>query len=429
MPYASDFVRTQEDPVTFFRLRALALAPRLGLPIGDVDRLVTTVIAALGVDWLNFAAVDVPPSTPLPFPRHHLGQIIATAGEEQVAELLELGEYLEALYTRAGVPQAIVGLKAGYYQTLLQLAFATRFQTVDAIVAALEPPAAQGRLSDIRLLIEGQPYRVECYRPTYKGKNEHAYELLRIAQDVLKKAGQHPHIYSVAIELTEHPAPARRRELVAAVGRAMHAVDSDAAVPGGSVPVLTTGPFATISVGPAFPTRPGTRPVLPRHPDFPRKGNDFHSFMRAGVISTAEAAGIYGQPDMGTGTSCVGIWAPGDPSRPADENADPAKHLERLGRKIEKKIVQTRSQAGDARVIIADAWEVDHLATAGPQAIDRLRGKLIRAHVGVAAILLTHRRWAPKKGRHAYPLTAIIRDDASPAIVDRIARLGAIDAA
>ena len=426
MSPSSNFSRTQEDPVTFFRLRALTLAPRLGVLIADVDRLVTTVISALGGDWLKAAAVDVPKSIPVPFPRQHLGYIIATAGEEQVAEVLELGEYLVALHAMSGISQAIVGLKAGYYQTLLQLAFAARFQTAGAVVEALEPPAAQGRLSDIRLFVDGHPHRVECYRPTYTGKNEHAFELIRIGQAVLERAAKGPHIYSVAIDLIEPPTPAGRRELVGVVSRAIAAFDAEAALDGRVPVILIRGPFANISVTPAVPVRTGGPRVLPRHPSFTRQGDDFHTFMRAAVTTAADASGVYGEPDRGTGTSCVGIWAPGNPSRATDQGDDSARHLERLGRKIEKKIVQTRSEARDARVVVVDAWEVDHLEAAGPQGIDRLRGKLIRAHKDVAAVLLSHRRWAPSEGRHAYPVTAILRDDASPAISDCIARIGKI---
>jgi hypothetical protein len=102
--------------------------------------------------------------------------------------------------------------------------------------------------------------------------------------------------------------------------------------------------------------------------------------------------------------------------------------LARLGRKIEKKIVQTRSQGGDARIIVADAWEVDHLPAAGLEAVDRLRGKLVRAHAGVAAVLLTHRRWAASKGRHVYPLTPILGENSSPSLSERIAHISVIDA-
>src|SRR5260370_41061401 len=102
--------RTGEDPVTFFRLRALASAPSMGLSTPFVAEHIDTLLMAVGWEWLNNAAQDVSPSIPIPFPRHPLGHLVSTAGREQIAEALEVAEYLYALSkvpSISSVPQAL----------------------------------------------------------------------------------------------------------------------------------------------------------------------------------------------------------------------------------------------------------------------------------------------------------------------------------
>jgi hypothetical protein len=352
------FDRTQEDPVTFLRLRALVIGPKIGVPVDVADRLVSIVISALGSQWLNEAAEDVPEAVPLPFRRHHLGHLIATAGEEQIGEILELGQYLEALHSVRGIPQVIQGLKSAYHQSLLQLAMAMRFKLAGALVTALEPPASDGRMSDIELEFEGVGYQAECYRPTYKAGNELAYELVRFAQGALDKTRGCASPYAIAIELVEAPTASLRKEAVAMVGRAIATLESSSVQSAGKIPaVILRGPGIVISVMPAPPTPPGSPPVLPRHPEFPRGDNSFASFMRINVARVSDLAGIYALPPSGIGTSCVGIWAPNEPS--LRKTTDSRIIFERFGRKVEKKLVQARSEAGSTRILIVDAWEVD----------------------------------------------------------------------
>lgn len=403
--------------MTFFRLKALATAGRLGLSVPDVDRLTSIVISAVGADWLNAAARDIPPSTPIPFPRQPLGHLFHVAGEEQLAEVLELGEYLEALHALPGIDQAIVGLKSSYYQTLLQLAIATRLGDVGAELEQLEPPAASGRVSDIRFRLGAAAARAECYRPTYKPKNEATYELTRLAHAVLQRAGEASGMYAVAIELTVPLTPNLRHEVEEVVRLGIRDLFSGPPRPGMVPLILTRSDNATISICPALPTRPGGLRVLPRHPDFPRTGDDYGIFVRTDIAAIADVAGVLGDPDRGVGTSCVAIWSPELP--PSRSRLQTDALLERFGRKLEKKLVQTRSNTSDARLIVADAWEVDRLAAAGETGIARLRGKLIDAHSGVAALVLTHRRWVDELGRFGYPLT-VIQSDATPPEVVRL---------
>ena len=68
-----------------------------------MDRLITLVISAVGVDWINAATDDVPKSIPLPFPKEYLAHLFATAGDSQIVEVLELGQYLDQLHAVPGI--------------------------------------------------------------------------------------------------------------------------------------------------------------------------------------------------------------------------------------------------------------------------------------------------------------------------------------
>jgi len=418
----ADFIRTQEDPVTFLRLRAMVLAPRLGVSIDVADRLISIVIAALGPQWLNEVANDVPDALPLPFPRQYLGHLISTAGERQIREILELGQYLEALYSVPGMTQAIQGLKSGYHQTLLQLAMSARFQLAGASVVSLEPPAEGGRLSDIHLQFEETEYQIECYRPTYKQENEETYEVVRCSQGVLEKARGASRPYAIAIQFTETPTPSLRREAIGVVGHAIRTLESASDVPIDQIPaILLERSGVVVSVVPTLLVPPGSPPILPRHPQFPRKDDNVATFMRVGTVAAKEAAGIYADPPMGVGASCVGIWI----QKEQAVVREPGTAIEKLGRKIEGKIVQARSGAGHSRIIVVDAREADILKAAGQPTIDRLRGKLVLAHANVGAVLLTHRRWIDPELRYAYPLTALVCDKPSSLLQLLLQRLNA----
>jgi hypothetical protein len=145
--------------VTFFRLRALASAPSMGLTTAFVAEQIDTLVMAIGRDWLLEATKDVPPSIPIPFPRHPLGHLVSTAGPEHIAEALELAEYLHALSKVPGVSSVPQALRAQYYQTVLQVAFAARLRRGGAQNLVLEPTATDGRLSDIRFDFGGMRYR------------------------------------------------------------------------------------------------------------------------------------------------------------------------------------------------------------------------------------------------------------------------------
>src|SRR5262249_6168077 len=148
------------------------------------DALLSILFGALGTEWLDRVAEDVPPSTPLPITRHHIGHIISVAGEAQVIEALELAISIETLYDVPGIDAVISQLRTDgqYWQTLCHLTVASRLRRAGARELRLEPPAAEGQLSDISFVVGTTGYQAECYRPTYSTKGDAKNEMMRLGQ-------------------------------------------------------------------------------------------------------------------------------------------------------------------------------------------------------------------------------------------------------
>ena len=398
--------------MTFFRLRALALAPQLGVSTAFVDEHINVFIAALGVDWLAKAATDVPPGVPLPFPRHPIGAIVATAGTHQVAEALEIGEYLRILHAVPNIADVVTLLRGQYYQTLLQLAFASRIQRAGGQLAGLEPPASGGRLSDILFTCDGHAYRAECFRPTYKTKGDVHYEMVRLANDCFEAMRGHPFVFSIAIDLDAPPTPTLRRQTAAVVKAALAKVVVDTRDPKQDFPaLLLRGPVGTVSVARALATRPVAPPILVRHPSFPHTRDDFDLFVRTGLAEESTLTGVHGQVNHVAGASHVAIWLP-ESERGAATKEDPEASVGRLGRKIESKLVQVRPTGTEQRVLIVDAWQTRLLESPSCERAERLRRKIVEAHDHVVALMMVCRDWMPRLGRHGYRVVPLTRSSA-----------------
>lgn len=430
MPGPNDFQRTTEDAVTFFRLRALFLAPQMGVALAQVDEAVAIVVGALGREWLIGAADDVPPATPLALRRHPLGDMISTAGTTQVAECLELAAYLRELAMSPQLGEVIAGLKSQYRQTLLQLATAARLQLAGATGVSLEPPALDGRLSDVAFSYTGRRFRAECYRPTVTAQREVREEMLRVGQACVAEVRDRPHVYAVAVAFTDAPTAAIRREARRVVRRLADEVDAVVTQHSDDIifPAFTaTGPWGVVSVTRALPTPKGAPPILLRPDAFPQQGDDPDVFMRTGYLTQREAAGVGAAPPASVGLSHVGIWLPPAVRADASADRDLEQPLAKLGRKIERKLAQARNDEEAERVAVVETWMTSQLDRVNPEHVERLRRKVVDAHDGVAALLLVHRDWTPALGRHGYTVR-VLQPSARPGLpADLVTRLAALD--
>ena len=82
----SDFQRTREDPISFLRVRALTLAPSLGVSLARMDEAVGVFVTAFGREWLTQASEDTAPSRPLAPCRHPLGDIVVLRLRRKVVD-------------------------------------------------------------------------------------------------------------------------------------------------------------------------------------------------------------------------------------------------------------------------------------------------------------------------------------------------------
>ena len=136
----------------------------------------------------------------------------------EIIKVLELAEYLKSAAHLEGFADAVSGIKSQYHQTLLPLAFAHRVALLGAGALSLEPPAAGGRLADIAMEWSGEPYLIECYRPTIVGQPEH--HVGRLLMGVLRHFSADEQPIAVAIQLQGGLDHQKRKSIVRSVADA-----------------------------------------------------------------------------------------------------------------------------------------------------------------------------------------------------------------
>jgi hypothetical protein len=389
-----DFLRTHESPLDFARLRALSFAPMLGAGEPAVNEAFGVLSNAFGVEWLNAAANDISPGQALPFARHPIGRLVATAGLPQVAELVELAGYLAQLAYVPGIEQVITSLKSAYPQTLFQLAFASLCMRAGAQILRLEPEAAGGRLADLDVVVDGQRAHAECFRPTYETRDPG--DVHRLAQQALEATADIPAVVSVAIQMHTEVTAVVRRQVVRAVRRLINELSEFSRDGGGGACRIEREALATISVCRSTTAPPGDQSRFVTAPGFLLPAQEATVFIRRAMARASDLAGVGGRATGHETGSHVALWllTDGAPDH-ASHEASLEVALQRIGRKIERKVAQTRGVDGDAllggRIVAVDASVTGRLHAASAEQIARLRGKVVEAHEGIAALLMMQR--------------------------------------
>jgi hypothetical protein len=305
------FQRTRESSFEFARLRGLALAPVLEVSGAAVNESFGVLANALGLNWLTRVADTVPHGRALPFRRHPIGDLISTAGPTQVAELVELGQYLVETAHMPGSALVVEALKGQQYrQTLLHLAFASMARRAGAKIIRLEPPTAGGRLADIELDLDGVRAHAECYRPTVKIPE--ATERILLAQQVLDVVKDRALVFSVAITVTVEPTPTIGHQVIEMVRQLADDVERRAQGTDGLPQALIEDGPIVVSVSRGVAVAPGMRSPLIVASGFPIRDRDPSLFMRTKRSHAADLVGIGGDVDRGQNLSSVGVWLPVD---------------------------------------------------------------------------------------------------------------------
>jgi hypothetical protein len=224
-------------------------------------------------------------------------------------------------------------------------------------------------------------------------------------------------VLSIAIALNEPLRPPIRKAVLRTIQAASHDLVAEVASKPDSFPAYTmSDTIGTISVCRGLATNPRHSPRHVVAPSFPKKEYDFDIFMRSDKTPRSKISGIDIDPHAGIGLSHCAIWFDDATRLENSLEKDLSAPLERLGRKIEQKLVQARSRTGDGRLLIVESWIAAQLPRASEQQIARLRGKIVDAHSNVSALLLVLRGWRPSQSRYAYEIHSLVSESANPAI-------------
>lgn len=346
----------------------------------------------LGVDWLNDAAEDFSPSAAIAFRRHPLGDIVSTAGDAQLAELLELAGFLRDLKDVPGLNKVMAALKGPYRSTHFQLRLAALLARAGAEIEQLEPPSEGGRNADIAFRFEGSAFAVECLRPS-AGSSDSQDERIRLAHDVLGITKQYETVLSVAILLREEPTPAVRREIARVVRKLANEVAEESRTSDAFPAILASGPAGVVSVSRGLQVPAGSPPRWSAAPGFPI-GPEVRPalFVRYSAARASEMTGIDAEYRTGSGLSHVALWLESDKEEFVPATIDLSPPLMRLARKLERKLAQARTSDGRLRILATESWLATEIHRADTATVDRLRGKLIESHDNVAGVLVLQHR-------------------------------------
>lgn len=318
--------------------------------------------------------------------------MVSTAGEAQLAELIELAGFLRDLRHVPGLDKVVVALKGPYRSTHFQLRLASVLLVSGAEIEKLEPASERGRNADIAFRYADSSFAVECLRPAAASADPYS-ERIRLAHQILDRVKQHDTILSVAIALNEEPSPAVRREVARVVHRLALDVVSRSQGTKDFPTVLAHGPAGVVSVSKALPVPAGSPPRWIAAPGFPIPPDTRPTlFVRLSAARAVEMIGIDAQYQTGSGLSHVALWLEADKEEfvPAEIDLEPP--LMRLARKLERKLSQARSAEGRHRILAAETWLTSQAHRADSGVIARVRGKLIDAHETVAGLLLLQHR-------------------------------------
>ncbi len=387
-----------------FQIRGLALAHRLMYSRDLVNEAIAILRASFGEAWLSVVE-DGSETVPLGLGKHPLRADLRTAGASQVVSVLELCHYLKALPAAAS-GTVVANLKDAFSRNFLQLAFAYRVLNAGARDVHLEPPAAGGRVGDIGFTWRGRPFIAECYSPTVAQAGDQRNEELRLAMDVMALLTQRvDDVVSVAIRLARPVVPEHRRAVVRAIRNSW--------TPPLRLFRLFRVEGTTVSIAPSRTAGPGEDSLLVVHPAFDTSGRE-DMFMRV-AHSTREAAfSLIGDGPRASSTgSQVVMWL--DPATRAGRSADGrplGPELARLAKKTERKLRQTKRDAGTGRLVIVRSWIAEEFHNANEDSVAAFRRQLVDQHDMVAGVLLVRRSWSEEAARYRYkvhPVVALAR--------------------
>lgn len=388
-----------------FQIRALSFAAKLRFSPHLVNEAIAVLTATFGNDWLQSEDLSTS-GIPLGFGGHPLRRDLKLAGENQVTNILELVEYLKVV-PGATDPIVITNLKDAFGRAILQLAFAYRLMRTGTEQVGLEPPAAGGRVGDIGFRFHGHDFLVECYSVSATPTGDAQHEEVRLTTSIMVLTRDDDRVVAVAVRLAQPLTAAHRKAIV----RALRPALSQSLIP----PILLRVDGSVISIAQSVEVGPGQNSALVFHQDFDNEGQP-DQLTRASYVPRSKAFSLTDRSFEAPTGSHVALWLDSETRRKRSIKKPLEEELEKLARKAERKLVQTRGD-GMRRLLVISSWVAHEFDKATHESLDRLAGKLVRAHENVDGVLIVGRAWTYESDRHHYLIHPVVREESPGAEV------------
>lgn len=400
----------EDDPFHLWRARAALLAPKMKLDAYLINETIGIINTVFGENWLQTEGLRKNLGTVLGSRAHPIGNCLQAVWETQVAELVELAEYLKFAARSQNFSKLAACLKGDYVSTRLQLAYAYRLHRVGAERLEFEPPVAAGRYGDIEFTYRGTGYLVECFvprSPTTDNSQEQNERLIKQALDAVKDLSI---TVSVAIQLLRSINVHDRQENVSCVREMGTELErytkSSLSLPGA---LLRRTSSALISVALSIPAAPGRESIFNLHPSFPEPSGNPHMFMRLGW-GREDIAGVQVPGYQMTTHSHVGIWLATRENQEQSLKQDLEEPLMRLAKKLRKKTAQTKRGPGWGRLLLVQTWIASEFDRIRRDQFEKFKQELF-ASSSLSAALLVSRKWDSLRLRHTWIVRPILPHD------------------
>lgn len=396
-----------DDPFYLWRARATLLAPKMKLDAYLINETVGIINTVFGENWLQTEGLRKDLGTVLGSRVHPIGNCLQAVWERQVAELVELAEYLKFAAPSQNFSKLASCLKGDYRSTRLQLAYAYRLHRFGVEHVEFEPPVAAGRYGDIEFTYKGKGYLVECFVPRVQAVDNSQEQFERLVKQALDAVKDLSITVSIAIQLLRSINVHDRQENVRCVqslaAELERSTKSSSSLSGA---LLRQTSSALISVALSVPVAPGKESIFKLHPSFPEPDGNPHIFMRIG-LAPENITGVQVSEYSMTTHSHVGIWLTAKEKYEQSIRKDLEKPLMQLVKKLKKKIAQTKRGPDWGRLLLVQTWIASEFDRIRQNQLDNFKREMF-ASGGLSAVLLVSRKWDGLKFRHTWTVRLVL---------------------
>jgi hypothetical protein len=370
------------DPFDHLAKQSFRNAARFGFPSQFINEAIAIVRSAFGQDWLHGMFEKSRKDMPVILQsKHPLVGCFTVAGENQIAEVMELAVYLKHLAKVKNLDYVITQMKEKFDSGLLQLAYAYRFLKLGATDLELEPASNKGRKGDIFCKLENLPCMVECYVPRSKNEDT-SLELHHSVGTIFEALKAKNGIYRVTIKLKKSISAKDRKLIEGKIISMINNIQREE--PAEEVNELAEIAIQNISKMEAetdFPTLPGLWTVY--------RGADWG--VHECYVDRREIQNIRDGLDSHRRTgNRIFVWR----TEAEKKHLSVEDRVVQLTKKISKKLHQAKHIDGSTkRVVVVSVAEGKHEDDDDLRICNELRERIVLGHSNVFMVILTSRVW------------------------------------